>query len=96
MVAEYTADELADDSDDEKKIEKVEKAAERKAAKRKRALESAGGEAAYGASSITVTHCTDTSQIESEASCLILPMYIFQPYVSSATNLVHHHTHPQS
>ena len=38
MVAEYTADELADDSDDEKKIEKAEKAAERKAAKRKRAL----------------------------------------------------------
>jgi len=31
-VAEYDADELADDSDDEKKIEKAEKAAERKAA----------------------------------------------------------------
>ncbi|XP_065883338.1 uncharacterized protein [Dysidea avara] len=32
LVAEYDADELADDSDDEKKIEKAEKAAERKAA----------------------------------------------------------------
>ena len=38
VVAEYTADELADDSDDEKKIEKAEKAAERKAAKRGREL----------------------------------------------------------
>ena len=35
VVAEYTANELADDSDDEKQ-EKAEKAAERKAAKRKR------------------------------------------------------------
>ena len=32
LVSEYDADELADDSDDEKKIEKAEKAAERKAA----------------------------------------------------------------
>ena len=32
MVSEYDADELADDSDDENKIEKAEKAAERKAA----------------------------------------------------------------
>lgn len=31
VVAEYTADELADDSDDEKWLEKAEKAAERKA-----------------------------------------------------------------
>ena len=37
VVAEYTADELADNSDDEKRIEKAEKTAERKAAKRKRA-----------------------------------------------------------
>ena len=36
VVAEYTADELADDSDDEKRIEKAEKAAERKAGLRKR------------------------------------------------------------
>jgi hypothetical protein len=37
VVAEYTADELADDSDDEKRLEKAEKAAERKAGlKRKR------------------------------------------------------------
>ncbi len=36
VVAEYTADELAADSDDEKRIEKAEKATERKAAKRKR------------------------------------------------------------
>ena len=36
VVAEYTADKLADDSDDEKRLEKAEKAAERKAAKRKR------------------------------------------------------------
>ena len=32
----YTADELADDSDDEKRLEKAEKAAERKAGLRKR------------------------------------------------------------
>ena len=31
VVTEYDADELAEDSDDEKKIEKAEKAAERKA-----------------------------------------------------------------
>ena len=36
VVAEYTADELADGSDDEKRLEKAEKAAERKALKRKR------------------------------------------------------------
>ena len=36
VVAEYTADELADDSDDEKRILKAERAAERKAAKRKK------------------------------------------------------------
>ena len=36
VVAEYTADELADDSDDEKCLEKAEKAAERKAVKRKK------------------------------------------------------------
>ena len=39
LVAEYTADELAYNSDDEKKIEKAEKAAERKAAKRKKAAQ---------------------------------------------------------
>ena len=37
VVAEYTADELAVDSDDEKRLEKAERAAERKAARRKRA-----------------------------------------------------------
>ena len=36
VVAEYTADELAEDSGDEKRIFKAEKAAERKAVKRKR------------------------------------------------------------
>ena len=36
VVQEYTADELADDSDDEKRLEKAEKAAERKAGLRKR------------------------------------------------------------
>ena len=36
VVAEYTADELADDSDDEKRLEKAEKAAEKKAGLRKR------------------------------------------------------------
>ena len=36
VVAEYTADELADDSDDEKRLEKAEKAAERKAGLKKR------------------------------------------------------------
>ena len=36
FVAEYDADELADDSDDERKIEKAEKAAERKAAMAKK------------------------------------------------------------
>ena len=35
-MTEYTADELADGSDDEKRLEKAEKAAERKALKRKR------------------------------------------------------------
>ena len=35
VVAEYTADELADDSDDEKRLEKAEKTAERKAGLRK-------------------------------------------------------------
>lgn len=33
VVSEYMADDLADDSDDEKRLEKVEKAAECKAAK---------------------------------------------------------------
>ena len=36
VVAEYTADELADGSDDEKRLEKAEKATERKALKYKR------------------------------------------------------------
>ena len=36
VVVEYTADELADDSEDEKRLEKVEKAAERKAGLKKR------------------------------------------------------------
>ena len=36
VVSEYTADELADDSDDEKRLEKAEKAAERKAGRRKK------------------------------------------------------------
>ena len=36
VVAEYTADELADDSDDEKRLEKAEKAAERKAGQKRR------------------------------------------------------------
>ena len=35
VVAEYTADELADDSDDEKCLEKAEKVAERKAGLKK-------------------------------------------------------------
>jgi len=46
VVTEYDADELAEDSDDEKKIEKAERAAERKAAlarkKRSRTLVSSG------------------------------------------------------
>ena len=37
VVAEYTADELAEDSDDKKRLEKAERAAEQKAARRKRA-----------------------------------------------------------
>ncbi|ETW96471.1 MAG: hypothetical protein ETSY2_46335 [Candidatus Entotheonella gemina] len=36
VVAEYTTDELAEDSDDEKRIEKAERAAEQKAAKRRK------------------------------------------------------------
>ena len=36
VVAEYTADELADDSGDEKRIEKAEKAAEHRALKKRR------------------------------------------------------------
>ena len=36
VVAEYTADELADDSDDEKRLERAEKAADRKAGLKKR------------------------------------------------------------
>ena len=40
VVSEYTADELAADSDDEKRLEKAEKAAERKASKRKKNSES--------------------------------------------------------
>ena len=45
VVAEYTADELADDSGDEKRIERAEKEAERKAGKRKkkRAEQQGGG-----------------------------------------------------
>ena len=37
VVNEYTADELADNSDDEKRMEKAEKAAERKAARKRKA-----------------------------------------------------------
>ena len=36
VVSEYTADELADNSDDEKRLEKAERSAERKLAKRKK------------------------------------------------------------
>ena len=36
VVAEYTTDELAEDSDDEKRLERAEKAAEQKAAKRRK------------------------------------------------------------
>ena len=36
VVTEYTADELAEDSDDEKRLEKAERSAERKVAKRKK------------------------------------------------------------
>ena len=36
IVPEYTADELADDSDDEKRLERAENTAERKAGKRRR------------------------------------------------------------
>ena len=36
VVAEYTADELTDDSDDEERLEKAEKAAEREAGLKKR------------------------------------------------------------
>ena len=48
VVDEYTADDLAEDSDDEKRIEKAERAAERKAGKRRKkrgatALKSRGG-----------------------------------------------------
>ena len=39
VVAKYTADELADDSGDENRIERVEKEAERKAGKRKKRAE---------------------------------------------------------
>ena len=42
VVEEYTADELADDSDDEKRLEKAEKAAERKIAKRRKRADPAG------------------------------------------------------
>ena len=37
VVNEYTADELAENSDDEKRMEKAEKAAERKAARKRKA-----------------------------------------------------------
>ena len=36
VVAEYTADDLAKDSDDKRRIEKAERAAERKAGKRRK------------------------------------------------------------
>ena len=36
VVVEYTADELADDSGDEKRLEKAERAAEHKAVKRRK------------------------------------------------------------
>ena len=39
VVLEYIADELADDSDNEKRLEKVEKMAERKANRRKKNTE---------------------------------------------------------
>ena len=39
VVAEYTADKLAEDSDDEKWLDKAEKAAERKAGKKKKWVE---------------------------------------------------------
>lgn len=47
LVNEYQADELAEDSDDEKKISKAEKSAEKKASKRKR---SSGSGLYYAAS----------------------------------------------
>ena len=42
VVDEYTADDLADDSDDERRIEKVERAAERKAGKRRKQRQAPG------------------------------------------------------
>ena len=39
VVSEYTANELAEDSDDEKRLEKAEKTAERKANRRKKSFD---------------------------------------------------------
>ena len=41
MVAKYTTDELADNSDDEKQLEKAERVAEQKAVKRRKRCASA-------------------------------------------------------
>ena len=40
MVAEYNAEELADDSEDEKRLENAAQSSERKAAKRKKCVSS--------------------------------------------------------
>ena len=48
VVAEYEADELVSGSEDEKKIEKAEKAAERKAQKKKRGLGKPGSRSFSG------------------------------------------------
>ena len=48
VVAEYEADELAPGRQDEKKIEKAEKAAERKAQKKKRVLGKPGSRSFAG------------------------------------------------
>ena len=52
LVDEYTADDLADDSDDEPQIEKAERAAERKAWKRRRKCSSQTGQAKFHGSPV--------------------------------------------
>ena len=82
IVSEYTADELADDSDDEKRLEKAEKAAERKAAKRKRKVPTwavargrAGQQApgAAGASSYMPPVGTLVPQVAAYPRCPLAP-----------------------
>ena len=76
VVAEYTADELADDSDDEKRLKKAEKAAERKAGlKKRKRVYTTRGHASPGMRRTAVMHtrCSSSSTSIPDPAIILVP-----------------------